>query len=119
VCRKWQSIPAEHPAEHLLAYLYLVNKNTERRRVLAMALEQMDFSGQLTDTIKTILQLQIAFEEGQDINDKRLKIVWESILPAIRPRWERYGLTRVLADYQVKLHRWHVGPMEVLPFNYC
>ncbi len=112
-------LPPYHPVEQVLAYLTMIETRTERRKHLRAGLEHLKFPPNIVNTIQRIMQLQVAFNLKEPISLAEIRKVTDSLTPDIEPQWRQYGLLQVLQEYTGAPDRWHVGPMEVLPFNYC
>ncbi len=112
-------LPNYHPMEQILAYLTMAAKNPEQRKRLREIMSHMKFPPNIVKTIQLIMQLQTAFYLKEPISLIRIQEIVDSLTPNIAPQWGQYGLIQVLQEYTRSPDRWHVGPMEVLPFNYC
>jgi CHASE3 domain sensor protein len=119
VLKNRDRLPPYHPVEQVLAYLTMIETRTERRKHLRAALEHLKFPPNIVNTIQGIMQLQVAFDLKEPISLADIRKVTDSLTPDIEPQWRQYGLLQVLQEYTSAPDRWHVGPMEVLPFNYC
>jgi hypothetical protein len=115
------SIPASHPMEQILPYMILLcQEDSSKRTKLLNIFHQIPFPKNIVETIKEIMGAQVEYVQKQKCSESSIKAIQASITENIKPQWKRYGLDEVLKGYLKpnRIDRWHVGPMEVLPFNY-
>ena len=112
-------LPPYHPMEQIVAYLVMSSDTSGQQKRLKELLAIMKFPPNIVKTIQLIMQLQITFHLHLAIEKKTIQDIADSLTPDIEPQWRSYGLIQVLREYIGAPNRWHVGPMEVLPFNYC
>ena len=112
-------LPPYHPIEQILAYLTLMAEQSDQAKRLRELLGHLNFPPNIVKTIQLIMQLQVAYHLKQPITLLKIQEIANSLTPDIEPQWRNYGLIQVLQEYIKSPNRWHVGPMEVLPFNYC
>ena len=110
--------PPDHPMEQLLPYLILQNEEPNTKKALHNIFLQLPFPKNIVSVIRDVLLMQINYHMDRTVDDALIKQIHESVTDDIRPQWDRYGLGRVLKSYRKPINRQHVGPMEVLPFNY-
>jgi len=112
-------LPPYHPIEQILAYLILMADQPDQAKRLKSLLGHLKFPPNIVKTIQLIMQLQVAYHWKQPITQVNIQEIADSLTPDIKPQWRNYGLIQVLQEYIKSPNRWHVGPMEVLPFNYA
>ncbi|OQY09387.1 MAG: hypothetical protein B6I30_09915 [Desulfobacteraceae bacterium 4572_187] len=113
------NVPDDHPMEQVLPYIIMLSKDPDEKRTLTGILQRMSFPRNIVGVIGNTLLLQVHYHTEKTVDDLILKKIDDCVTRAIRPQWEKYGLGRTLALYRKPVNRWHVGPMEVLPFNYA
>jgi hypothetical protein len=111
-------IPADHPMEQLLPYMILLTPREDLRKKLAVIVKEINFPQNIVEIIKRVLMAQCEYDQEGDLEDATLQNIEKSIMDDIRPQWNKYRLGNVLNSYRTRPDRWHVGPMEILPFNY-
>jgi hypothetical protein len=110
-----------HPLEQMLAYAALLEKNKTTRNQLKVILKRTSFPPNIVETIRRVMRVQLKHESGQKIIATDVEAVLDSVPATIKPHWQKYALDRVLTEHvhSHSIRRWTIGPMEVLPFNYC
>jgi hypothetical protein len=113
-------LPQYHPIEQIVAYLALMAEQPNQVKQLGELLGNLTFPPNIVKTIQLIMQLQVAYHLKQPITESHIQAVKNSVScsPNIYRQWREYKLIDVLKEYTSNPNRWHVGPMDVLPFNY-
>lgn len=109
-----------HPMEQLIAYVAMLSPEEKARRRLFDLLEKADFTRNIVDFIRRVMLLQLRYHERGRISAGEIEKAESSLPEAHRRNFDSYGISRVLRKY-ASAHKdgKEIGPMEVLPFNYC
>lgn len=119
VLDKRKQLPGDHPMEQVIPYLAILAPESERNELMG-SLSRVSFPQNIVDTIRLVMLAQIEFIEHGALSEKTIQGIAKSVEIGIRPQWDRYRLGEVLSGYTAKgPNRWHIGPMEILPFNYA
>jgi len=114
-------IPGRHPFEQIFPYVIGLCRDGKKGSALLRLLNNIRFPPNIVTIIKMVLQAQLSFKIDGNVPETIIKDVEATVTADIQPKWQEYGLDRVLKAYRDpgKINRWHVGPMEILPFNYA
>ena len=113
-------VPPLHPLEQVIPYAAMLCKDREICRQLTGLVAGMPYPENIVRTITRVFLLQVAYDSGEGLSARDIDATNAAVPKEILPQWQSYGLDMALARYKnpCAIERWHIGPIEVLPFNY-